>query len=255
MLFPAREFRHMTLNAVDGEIGAVKDLYFDDEWWTVRYLVVDTGSWLSDELVLITPMSLMKPDWDSRVLPVTLTRDQVRNAPPIDTHEPVSRQHESDYLRYFGYPLYWAGPGVWGDFVDPYALAARRPGRESVESDRRDDAGDRSQHADVHLRSGQEVSGYHLHAIDGEIGHVDDFLVDTDSWSIRYLLVDTSNWIGGEAVLVAPQWARSIDWATRRILVDVPRAAIQESPRYDRSKLMDSECEERLRRHYRRPTF
>jgi hypothetical protein len=92
------------INATDGEIGHVEDAYFHDEAWTIRYLVVDTGTWLIGRKVLISPNSVTQPLGASRIIDVSLTREQVRNSPDIDTHRPVLRQHEREYLGYYGYP-------------------------------------------------------------------------------------------------------------------------------------------------------
>lgn len=87
------------IGAIDGTIGHVKDLYFDDAAWVVRYLVVATGDWLSKRKVLISPFALGVPGWAQRILPASLTIEQVRNLPDIDTDKPISRQHEIRYGR------------------------------------------------------------------------------------------------------------------------------------------------------------
>ena len=98
------------VSALDGDIGSVRQAYFDDEAWAVRYLVVETGNWLNDRQVLVSPYSVQHTDPGSSVVHVNLSRQQVRNSPVLDTHKPVSRQHEIEYLRHYSYPTYWGRP-------------------------------------------------------------------------------------------------------------------------------------------------
>src|SRR5664279_428506 len=122
MLRSMNDLEDCVIHATDGSIGQVKDLYFDDKAWVIRYLVVDTGSWLSSRNVLISPIAIGHPNWTEKVLPVSITKEQVKNSPSIDTDKPVSRQHEMRYLGYYGYPLYWGGAGLWGGGMYPYIM-------------------------------------------------------------------------------------------------------------------------------------
>lgn len=207
------------VHAVDGDIGTIVDFYFDDDEWTIRYLVVDTGKWLPGRQVLIPLWALHSPDWDQARVPVGLTREQVKNSPDVDLHRPVSREAEIASLRYYGYPSYWGGPALWGAVPTPGMGAALPPTPTPVSIPSEDPR-------DTHLRSCAEVSGYHLRATDGEIGHIDDFLVDASSWRIGGLLVDTSNWIGGRHVVVSPASVERVSWAERMVFVSLSRDAI-----------------------------
>jgi uncharacterized protein YrrD len=211
------------VHATDGDIGTVHDLYFDDQHWAVRYLVVNTGAWLLDRRVLISPMSVVK-EWNVAKLPLTITKDQVRNSPVPETHPPRSRQYETSLLRHYGYPLYWGGSAVWGAYGYPAALLAGAPPEPVPVPPVAEDPGDQ------HLYSVGDVIGYHLHATDGEIGHVDDFLIDDRTWRIAYLEIDTSNWIGGRSVVVSPRMLQNIRWTEGLVDVDVTRDAIRNSP-------------------------
>lgn len=208
--------------ALDGDVGAIKDFYFDDDTWTIRYVVVDTGTWLQGRLVLIPLSALHEPDWEQRRIPVRLTREQVRQSPDIDTHRPVSRQAEMTSLSYYGYPYYWGGPALWGPVGAP-SLIAGHPNEPMPAAPPQDER-------DTHLRSCAEVTGYHVRASDGEIGHVDDWVIDPKTWSVAHLLLDTSNWIGGKAVLIAPAAIRQISWPDRRVEVSLSRDAVARSP-------------------------
>jgi len=222
MFHKAKELMGFKLGAKDGEIGRVKDFYFEDTNWTIRYLVADTGTWLSGRLVLISPFALEGVDEHSRHFNVELTREQIERSPSIDTHKPVSRQFEADYARYFGWPMYWYGPALWGPTPYPIYEAGL------YESQR--DPAVAQQRGDPHLRSASEVAGYYLHATDGDLGHVHDFLIGDEDWAIRYFIVDTRNWWAGKKVLIPTQWIREVDWEQWRVFVDVWRAAIQAAP-------------------------
>lgn len=257
----AEGLRGYTIHATDDEIGKVDQFLFDDHTWTIRYLVVNTGNWLLERLVLISPLSLESVDWDRRRLNVKLTRQQVKESPDIATDEPVSRQQETEYLQYYGYPPYWEGPGLWGESMFPlysgYAGATIPPSEmmPMAESPVDDASANQESKADPHLRSTHEVVDYHLQAQDGEIGHVTDFIVDDTTWSIRYMVVDTRNWWPGKKVLVAPQWIQSIRWAGEKVAVDLTRVAIKSAPEYDPARLLNREYETQLHQHYQRPVY
>jgi hypothetical protein len=203
VLHLAGKIRGAPVIATDGEIGSVEDFFFEEDRWTVRYLFVDTGRWLSGKRVVISPMSVAGA-WSRAGVQVSLTRDQVWHSPQIEDHA-LTRASEADVLKYYGYPIYWGAAGVWGAFENPAALVAqptappRQPDGPVIDLDAH------------HLRSTRRSTGYHLHASDGEIGHVDDFLIGEESWRIRYLLVDTSNWIGGRSVVVLTEAVTRID--------------------------------------------
>jgi hypothetical protein len=220
MLRSMNDLEGYAIQATDGTIGHVKDFYFDDAAWVVRYLIVETGSWLSSRKVLISPMSIGQPDWDARVLPVSITKEQVKNSPEIDTDKPVSRQHEMNYLSYYGYPYYWGGAGLWGGGAFPGMMrgidyddsTTEQP--EALGQDNRSEIGEtRPAARDPHLRSCKAVKNYHIEATDGDIGHVQGLLIDEETWAIRYVVVDTNNWWLGHQVLIAPQWIREVRWA------------------------------------------
>lgn len=260
MLHSLNDLKKCEIGATDGSIGHVKDVYFDDDAWVVRYLVVDTGTWLKSRKILISPMSIGHPDWAGNVLPVSINKEQVKNSPELDTDRPVSRQSEVEYLGYFGYPNYWGGVGIWGGSDYPGMLTTgvgfagqtdeSRRKRKWQEENRAD--GVRLRSADPHLRSGTEVIGYHIHATNGEVGPVQGMLVDEKTWSIRYLVVETSDWWLGHRVLVSPRWIRAVDWATDSVVVDLTRESIKGAPPYESAARFDREHETDLYRHHAR---
>lgn len=224
-----------SLQARDGEIGSVREAYFDDESWTIRYLVVDTGQWLSGREVLISPRSVVQPVGGGKIVEVSLTREQVKNSPHIDTHKPVSRQHEQQQLEYYGFLPYWGGPGMMAMGTSPLFPIAPRSEIEREPIGREDEVPS----GDEHLRSTAKVAGYDIQATDDSIGHVEDFLFDDESWAIRYLVVDTRNWWpGGKKVLLAVRSIERIDWSGSKVYVKLTRDAVKNSPDY---KAGDSE--------------
>jgi sporulation protein YlmC with PRC-barrel domain len=226
------------------DLGRVEEFYFDEDRWTVRYIVVRTGSWLTGRSVLLSPMSIARLEWDRARIDFKLTDEQIKGAPDADLAQPISRRFETEYSGYYGIPHYWAGSDLWGMWstpmeVQPPATTEQRSSEQEMLEGQ-------------HLRGVREVTGYHILATDGEIGHVEDFLVDDRSWKIRYLMIDTSNWIGGRTVLVAPEWASRIDWVDQKVHVDVTRAEVEQSPEYDPGADIDGKYEERLAESYRR---
>jgi hypothetical protein len=252
MLYSLSKLVGSPIKASDGEIGKIGDVYFDDHRWAVRYLVVDTaGGWLSERKVLISAISVDSIDWEESVVQTGLTRQQVVASPPIDTDKPVSRQHEVDFLGYYGYPSYWGGPFMWGTTSYPYPMSptgAVSPVNEAP--------GERAHGpGDPHLRSAMEVIGYHLQTTNASMGHVEGFLVDNESWAIRYIVVDMRNWWPGKQVVISPEWITRVDWAERLVTVDVARDTVQGAPEYHAGMDFSRADETTLYRHYQRPIY
>ena len=232
------------VQAKDGQLGKVDDFFFDDEKWGVRYLVVDINIWLPGGRVLISPASFDNhPHWESRTFPVSLSRDEVRNSPDVNTHQPVSRQKEIEINYYYGWPNYWYVHSAQADVV-PTAIPpagqeeyVKRPGGDS------------------HLRSVEEIVGYHIMALDGEIGHIDDIIVDDDDWLIRYMVVDVRKWLPGKRVLIATSWIREFDWGLSVVHVDLTKESVRNSPPYDPSAPVNRKEEEALYDYYGRPRY
>jgi len=262
MLRTLKDLEDFKIDATDGEIGHIKDFYFEDDAWVVRYFVVDTGTWLASRKVLISPISVREPNWLARTLPVSINKEQVKNSPDFDSDKPVSRQNEERYLGYFGYPSYWGGMGLWGGGLYPYAMAPGFGGYglDRVEREQELEAylrNERARHRndDPHLRSCKAVNGYHIHATDGDIGHVAGFLVDDETWAIRYLVIDTSNWWVGQKVLISPLWIKGVHWSDESVTVDLSRASIKSSPPYDPTVDWSRDQDTILYRHYGRDGY
>jgi hypothetical protein len=237
----ANELIGWRLLAKDGEIGRCKDFLVDDRHWTIRYMVADTGTWLPGRRVLISPISLGEPEWEARRFPVKLTQKQIEASPPLERDAPVSRRYETVWFEYYGWPSYWVGGGLWGPAPYPAALYGKR------QQEFRDREAEIEQ---SHLRSAKELTGYHIQAKDREIGHVEDFLVDDTTWTLRYMVVDTRNWLPGRKVLIPPAWLDSVSWADRTVRVDLTADTVEKSPEYDPSKPVKRTYETRLYRYY-----
>lgn len=259
MLQSVNELKGKVIHASDGELGAVDQFLFDDESWTIRYLVVETSKLLGRK-VLITPISINRQQKKDG-LTLSLTKEQIQNSPGIDTDQPVSRQHETEYFDYYGYPYYWGGRGLWGGTAypvgDPSAVAGlaypdRASGYAGTAAAARPEPAKKE---DPHLRSTKEVIGYYIEATDGEIGHVEDFLIDNESWAIRYMVVDTVNWWPGKKVVVAPQWIKDVSWTKSRVYVDLTRERIKNAPEYDPAAMIDRGYEDKLYNHYGSPKY
>lgn len=229
MLHSARNLIGFTVLASDGDVGTIDDVYFDDERWVVRYLVVDTGGWLTGRKVLLSPLSLRHADWDGRAVQMNLTRDQIESSPGIDTHMPVSRRQETELFRHYGYPYYWAGPYAWG--LSMYPVMLDREEIEQLQPEQKQ--AEALQGEDRHLRSVSEVHGYTLHATDDTLGHLVDLLLDEEDWSIQLIVIDPRSWWPGKHVMVTPQRIAAVNWEDKSVDISMSRAEIESSPEYD----------------------
>jgi sporulation protein YlmC with PRC-barrel domain len=250
MLRSLKDLEGYGVSAKDGDLGSVADFLLDDEGWACRYLVVNAGGFFMERDLLISPVSFRQVDWDERLFHLDLTRAKIEASPSVDTELPVSRQHERDYFRYYGYPNYWGSSGVWGLNQGMTSLARDRERERNDPRVEDDETGD-----DVHLRSARFLRGYHVQGSDEEIGHIEDFIIDDETWQIRYLVVNTSNWWVGKKVLIAPFWAYDVSWEASMVYLDLTRHEIQNSPEWDPEAPVNRAYEERLFDYYGRPVY
>lgn len=257
MLFSLQDLFGMTVRATDDDAGSVHDVYLDRREWRARYLAVATGPWLLGRRVLISPEAAEAPRWDEKVVPVSLTRDQVRESPDVDLDRPVSRQDLENVNAYYGWPAFWLGGPATGSTPTtgyPIAVApmdaANRPDAQR-EPEPFEEA---SRERDPDLHSAREVMGYRLRAADDHVGTVDDMLLD-DSWAIRYLVVDTGGILPGKRVLIAPEWVKDIVEGEREVTVEISASIVRASPEYDPDEPFEREDERRLYAHYGKPGY
>jgi len=230
MLWEASVVGGYRLAGRDGEIGTVRDFYFDDQSWVIRYLIADTGNWLTGIHISIARAALIEVNGGERHISVDMTREQIERSPVLSSQAPVSEQLEAVSYGIYGSPEIGPnkpdrGPGVRGMSRDP------------------------------HLRSTHHVRGYHVRAADGDVGVVSDFIIEDATWAIRYLVIDTQNWLGGRRVLISPQWIERVSWSTSSVLVSLLRDAIEQSPEDLGGSLRTREYETRRHEHYDRQGY
>lgn len=253
MLFAISVLKGYAVAASDGEIGTVSDFLFDDQSWKIRWLVVDTGAWLPGRKVLVHASAMASPDPEREQLPVQLTKAQVESGPDILEHQPVSRKMEAHLYDYYGWDPNWGssyfGPGAMTSPLSSPPLVGEVAVAEETETELQADD------ADAHLQSVVDVTGYRIHASDGEIGHLEDFVVDHANWDVRYLGLDTRNWLPGQHVLIAPFAVREIDWPERQIHLNITRAQVKASPPCDSIEMVDRAYQQLLHGHYGWPVY
>lgn len=234
-----------TISAKDGELGKVSEFYFDDQAWTIRYLVVDTGTWLAEKKVLIPRSALGVTDWKSETFQVNLTMEQVRNSPDIETKKTVSRQNELELFNHYGLPVYW------GDvFIDGNVGMLPFPSMINNTSTANNSEHSKTPKGDPHLRSTKNVEEYNIQSNDGEVGHVEDFIINDNKWNLVFFIVDTHNWLPGRKVLVSPQWIKQIDWKEEKVYVNLSQESIKDSPEFDPDVQITDEYEKVLFNYY-----
>jgi len=258
MLEAISAFKGFAIEATDGKMGTVVDFLFDDETWKVRWLVVDCGGWLRDRKVLIHPSAVSYTALEDPELNVELTKAQVEASPEVLEHQPVSRRMESRLYEYYGWDPLWdeapnlvPAPGAMASPLSAPPLFGLQASDEPLNDDAASEVGSAaSEDDDAHLRSVFDVIGYHIHAIDGEIGHVENFLFDNEDWTLHYFVVDTSNWWFGKRVLISPQAVRAIDWSDRKVELEVSRVQVESTPPWDPLVVFDEIYAKQLHEHY-----
>lgn len=249
MIRSIKELRHYDIAARDGSLGEVHDVFFDGHRWQVRYFVVDTGNWLPGRRVLVSPEAVERIDGSEEKVAVGLSKQDIQESPGVEADAPVSRQNENALADHFRWPRYWETFPAEAGMMPMIPNLQHQPGAAATASAPGEGAIPRG---DPDLRSAAEVDGYHVAARDGDIGHIDDFLIDDADWTLRFLVADTRNWLPGRKVLVAPAWTRGIDWSDQKLLVDADRDTIKQAPEYEPGMQIDAALERRIFQHYGR---
>ncbi|MBF0298039.1 MAG: hypothetical protein HQK51_04925 [Oligoflexia bacterium] len=254
------------IEARDGNLGKVSDFYFDDEFWIVRYMVIDTEELFKEKKVLVSPIVIGKPDLKSSILFVDLTIEQIQKGPDISTKRPLSREDEIRLFEHYSWPFYWKSGLFPGDTISaiippsgipypsaPYSDLPSASSEDLVKNGNyieNENNLEKHRTADPHLRSVEDVRSYGIHAIDGDIGHVEDLIIDDEMWDILYLVIDTRNWILGKKIVISPRWIKQVNWVDKKVVVDLPREAIKNSPEYHASTIIDQNYKNKLKDYY-----
>lgn len=257
MLRSCKELFGYEVLAQDGQIGEVHDFLFEDREWAIRYLVVDTGPWILGRKILLSVSALGQPDWSGQQFPVALTREKVKASPEVDADKDVSRRQEIKLHDHYAWPMYWDEPG---GVERPVPQSPPSPTEVQEEEKVTRDTGEktaisRSEYGDPHLRSMRDVRKYNIVARDGKIGQADDFVVATEDWVLRYLVVDTGTWLPGRKVLIALDWIEAIRYESSEIGIDLSRETIKKSPEFDPEEPVNREYEGQLYDYYGRPRY
>jgi hypothetical protein len=224
MIDRATDLIGMKAKATDGDIGVINNLYFDDERWVIRYLICYTDEWVEKRWVLVSPLSIIRiSDEESKVY-VNLTQFEIAKSPDVSFKKPISRRFELKYSQHYQFPIYWMGGRLWGPTMNPVLLS-----KNSITPDEEKKALEENSD-ESHLRSVNEVIGYHVQADDGSIGHVENFLIDNESWEIKHVVVNTRNWLPGKKVKIAPNRIDVIRWSESNVFIRMTKEAIKEAP-------------------------
>jgi uncharacterized protein YrrD len=254
MLRSVKELSGFAIHATDGDIGSVDDIYFEENSWMIRYVVVDTGHWLPGRRVLLAPVAIGRPDWANRKLPVSLTRQKVRESPDVSTTLPIMRQQELELHQHYLWEPYWIPgfTGIMGGGLGPIGIPFTDEDEEEEQEKQTEESAASAQPQAPNLRSADEIMDYDVEATDGAIGHVEDFLFDEMEWSLRWVLIDTGVWIPGRKVLIPISWIDRIMMADETVHLALPRDLIASSPSTDPARPLDPQLEEQLYSHYRK---
>lgn len=244
MLTNLKTLKNYRLNANDGEVGGIKEFLFDNKFWTIRYLVVNTGTWLNKRRVLLSPYFIGDADHRHGLINVNLLKEQIENSPSLESDQPVTRQYEESYYSYYGAPVYWGGSSMWG-----YSGSIIR------DRDRWNTNSENAETWTSDLLSSDELDDYDIQASDGEFGHVDGFIVDDENWAIRYIVIDTKSWLPGKKVLVSPEWIESINANDSLVRVNLTRDAIKDAPSWDEDEIITRDYETKLFNYYNRKAY
>jgi hypothetical protein len=220
MFHVVKDLEKLKVIANDGEVGFIYDLLFDDQKWTIRYLVIDTGNWLSGRKVLISPVSVKEIDLQNKSCVINLNKNVIEGSPELTDKKPISQQFEKELIGYYNLPVYWT--------VDPSLRV-----RGDLDSQQNND---KNSHENQHLRSVREVRDYNIQANDGDAGYIHSFLLATINWEIKFLVLDKQKllrWIpGGRYILISPEWITEIKWNEKKAYLELKKADLEKSPDY-----------------------
>lgn len=205
MLQDTKRITGRIVQALDGEVGHVSDFLFDDTYWSLRYLVVETGPWLDGRKILLAPESFERNAlYISDPLPTKVSRTKISSSPLFEMDQIIYRAYEEDYYDYYGWSAYWENSNSEANaisaMIGPAQMREIVPGR-------------------IHLRSVSSIAGFRLQANDGTIGHVASFTIDTRNWTVAEIVVETGHWYLGKQILVLPESVERINYEDSTVFV------------------------------------
>lgn len=242
MLTSVKNLMSYHVNAVNDELGHIKDVLFDDKQWTIRYLSVDTRRWMPlSEKVLITPIAIDQIDNEKECINLILDKDTISRCPPLSSHKPISQEYEETLFDFFGYGYYWNGLGLWGNFESPEPLKIQQD--QPLNDDNGSEASTEDTPGDYKLLSAKEINHYDVVEMDGMKGHIHDFILDQKDYSIAYLVIDTRNWLpGGKKVLISPHFVEELNWKNQATYCNLTVADFEKLPEFDEELLIDDDA-------------
>ncbi len=250
MLINAKRIIGAKVHALDGDIGKVSDIYFDDKTWNLRYIVITSGSWLDSRELLLIPSSLRVPDPFYDTIITDMTRDKVQKSPSVFTDLPVSRQYENQLHRYYAWSPYWYYPMHAGFGIYPYPAVVPKP-ESTLNEEMKQRQDKRLENADPNLRSFNEIKKYKIDATDKELGKIEDLLIERESALITHLVLDTIEWWPSKHVAIETSFIEKINYGLRWIEVGLDSKAIKDAPAFSDSASSNPAYMESLASYYR----
>ncbi|PSL50806.1 PRC-barrel domain protein [Salsuginibacillus halophilus] len=246
MLFEAKKLRNFGVITSDGELGKIDDVYMDEDQWVIRYLVVNRKPLLPGGKVLVSPIAVERMDINGQTIHLNVTKEELEEAPGKEEAEPITRKKELELHHHFGYGYYWPAQGMWGSFPYPHQLRVEAPHHQRPQ--------ELPNEEEIKVRSLKEMtgdwSGYDVEGSDGDIGTIDDVIVEDDTWNIRYISVDTGRLFSTGHAVLSSSWILHTEDEEKKVRVKMARHEVQAAPEYVPGQPLDREFEERLFDHY-----
>jgi sporulation protein YlmC with PRC-barrel domain len=264
MLLRAKTLKSYSMLASDGELGSLDDFYFDSDTATIRYFVGDTRTWFFGGKVLLSPLSFKEIDRSNERIAVNATKDQIKDSPKPEEHEPITRRYEQQLSSYYGWENYWADNAARRDITGFQAHAPMMPPIFNPEGPREEHDGLKSDEAhaseqqyreDQQLISVEDIKGYKVHTADGEAGKIHDCVIDDEDWKIRYFVVNVGGFFNKELVLVSIDWLNDVSWRDHTITFDLENKRIEDAPEFVSDQPITREDEAALYEHYNRKGY
>ncbi|GAB3060809.1 PRC-barrel domain-containing protein [Virgibacillus ainsalahensis] len=235
MLYFTSDLKTYNIDASDGEVGKIKDLYFDDKEWSIRYAVIDTRKWLPGRKVLLSPSSFVNLNEAKENLEVEYDKEKVRNSPAIPEGQSLSYEAENSLIGYYGWSRYWMSNAMWGAGENPITSSFYQG--DSMEKQIQRDIPQSSTEMAYNLRSEDETMGFKVHANNGKIGIVVDMVYDDEYWNIKYIVVQSNeSYVNEKYFIFTRKKIESVDWFGEDIYISEPLESIKQNKLYTKKE-------------------